>query len=252
MVVALLACGVCVAVPGADLTNSPVPYLEKRLAAAQHEQLEHPADAERGWQLARACFDRAEFSTNNTQRAGLAQQGITAARRALKQQSNSAPAHYYLAMNLGQLARTKTLGALRLVDEMEGEFKAAHALDRLFDHAGPDRNLGRLYFQAPSIGSVGDRKLAKLHLDKAAELAPDYPENRLNLVEAALRWNQSGVARKELEAFEAKLDEARRNFSGEAWAGAWLDWNARLATFRAALRQPVRNATGPAGMRGSR
>lgn len=50
----------------------------------------------------------------------------------------SAAGHYYLGMNLGQLARTKLLGALKLVDEMEREFKAAVALDERFDHA--DRN----------------------------------------------------------------------------------------------------------------
>jgi len=216
---------------------------------AKHEQQERPADAERSWQLARACFDRAEFSTNSVQRAELAQQGIAAARNALAQQSNSAPAHYYLAMNLGQLARTKTLGALRLVDEMEAEFKTARALDELFDYAGPDRNLGRLYFQAPSTLSVGDRKLAKVHLDKAAKLAPDYPENQLNLIEAALRWNQLGTARKELEAFDSKLDEARRTFSGEAWVGAWLDWNGRLQAIRSALRKPADTPARAGGMR---
>ena len=225
--------------------------MERQLTTAKREQQEHPDDATRGWQLARACFDRAEFSTNGVQRAELAQQGIAAARKVLKQQSNSAPAHYYLAMNLGQLARTKTLGALRLVNEMEVEFKTASALDELFDYAGPHRNLGRLYLEAPSIGSVGDRKLAKVHFNRAAELVPEYPENRLNLIEAALRWSQPGIARKELEAFEAKLDEARREFGGEAWTGAWFDWEARLKIVRAALRKPTRTATAAGAMRKS-
>ena len=38
-----------------------------------------------------------------------------ACRQALAQGSNSAPAHYYLGMNLGQLARTRGLSALKLV-----------------------------------------------------------------------------------------------------------------------------------------
>jgi tetratricopeptide (TPR) repeat protein len=249
VLVALLGCGLCIGALAADTTNSPVPYLEQRLAEAQREQQEHPLDAERGWQLARACFDRAEFSTNSAQRAELAQQGIVAAQQALAQQSNSAPAHYYLAMNLGQLARTRSLGALRLVDKMEAEFHAARQLDERFDHAGPDRNLGRLYFQAPSIGSVGSRKKARLHLDKAAELAPDYPENWINLAEAALRWNQPGAARKELETLETKLADARQKFGGEAWAGAWLNWNARLESLRTALRKPGANPARAGGLR---
>jgi hypothetical protein len=37
----------------------------------------------------------------------------------------SAPAHYYLGMNLGQLARTELRRRAQLVKEMEREFKTA-------------------------------------------------------------------------------------------------------------------------------
>jgi hypothetical protein len=46
---------------------------------------------------------------------------------------------------------------------MEAEFKLARELDESFDYAGPDRNLGRLYFMAPSIASVGSRAKARAH-----------------------------------------------------------------------------------------
>ena len=77
--------------------------------------------------------------------------------RRIARESNSAPAHYYLGMNLGQLARTKGLAALRLVSQMEHEFTRARELDEQLDWAGPDRNLGLLYRDAPAIGSVGSR-----------------------------------------------------------------------------------------------
>lgn len=222
-------------------TNSPVPYLERVLEDTKTAHATHPERPDSAWQFARACFDRAEFASNNTHRAELAHLGIAAARAALTQNADSAAGHYYLGMNLGQLARTKSLGALRLVDEMEAEFKQARALDEQFDHAGPDRNLGRLYFQAPSIGSVGSRTKARSHFDRAAELAPDYPENRINLVEAALRWKEMDVARRELAVLELKLDDARTRFSGPEWIAAWLDWDARLEKVRHALRPPVNN-----------
>ena len=60
----------------------------------------------------------------------LAQQGIAACRQLIARTPKSAPAHYYLAMNLGQLARTELLGAFKLVREMEREFKTAVGLDR--------------------------------------------------------------------------------------------------------------------------
>src|SRR2546426_2472233 len=48
--------------------------------------------AEAAWQFARACFDRADFATNDTQRAALAEQGIAASRRAIELQPKSAAA----------------------------------------------------------------------------------------------------------------------------------------------------------------
>src|SRR5208282_1020948 len=54
-----------------------------------------PSEAPAAWQFGRACFDLAEFATNNTGRASLAEQGIAACRLALARDSNSAPAHYY-------------------------------------------------------------------------------------------------------------------------------------------------------------
>jgi hypothetical protein len=224
-------------------TNSPSAYANSVFISADEKYQAHPEDVQTAWEFSRACFDWAEFASNNTQRAELANLGMTAARTALKRDSNSVAAHYYLGKNLGQLARTKSLGALPLVDQMEASFKRAMALDERFDHAGPDRFLGRLYFEAPAIASIGSRSNARFHFTRAAELDPDYPENRLNLIEAGIRWKETEAARRELEALEQQLDEARAHFSGEEWAAAWSDWNQRLEAARAALRKPTSKPT---------
>jgi len=235
MVLALL-CALTGVVAASEMsTNSPVPHLQAVFVAAQQKYQEHPDDGEVAWKFARACFDRAEFPTNSAQRAALAKLGIEAAHKAIAQNKSAAAAHYYLAMNYGQLARTKTLGALRLVDEMEEEFKRARELDESFDHAGPDRNLGRLYFQAPAFASIGSQKKAREHFKRAAELAPDYPENRLNLIESAIRWKEYARARRELQALEETMESARARFSGTDWIAAWIDWDARLERVRTAL-----------------
>ena len=205
------------------------------------------ANNEIAWQFARACFDWAEFATNDAQRARIAQLGIKASREVLAQNPDSLQGHYYLGMNLGQLARTKSLGALPIVDEMEIEFKAARALDEKFDHAGPVRNLGLLYLDAPSIGSIGSRSKARTHLQRAAELAPDFPENRLNLAEARVRWRDLEGARKEFDSLEAGLAQARAQFSGAAWGAAWVDWELRLQKLRTQLLAVPKPATSPKG-----
>jgi tetratricopeptide (TPR) repeat protein len=206
--------------------------------SAQAAYQAHAEDPTNAWQFARTCFDLADLATNNTERAAIANQGITAARQALATNPNSAPAHYYLGLNQGQLARTETLGALRLVKHMEREFSTAAQLDPHLDYAGPDRSLGLLYRDAPSFGSIGSRTKARQHLQQAVRLAPDYPDNRLSLVESEIKWNDRNAARRQFLELEAKWDDARKTLSGPAWAASWADWNARFEAARKELGEP--------------
>lgn len=194
-------------------------------AAAAFEQT--PTNIACAWQLGRACFDRAEFARDDAERAALAQRGIAACRAALARETNVAAVPYYLGMNLGQLARTRTLGALPLVREMETWFLRARQLDEHFDEAGPDRNLGLLYLEAPGWPvSVGHRGKARRHLERALELAPHYPENHLNLLEARLRWGESDLA-PAVRRLAELLPAARARYAGEAWLWTWADWERR-------------------------
>ena len=183
-------------------------------------------------EFARAAFERAEFSTNDTERAALAVQGIAASRRLVASDPKSASGHYYLGLNLGQMARTKLLGALRIVDEMEREFKLARTLSERLDHAGPDRCLGLLYFEAPVIGSVGSRTKARKHLERAIELAPEFPPNRMNLAEAYLKWREKNLLKRELEALEKLWPRAKLNLPDAdwpAWSRRWLQLKTNAA-----------------------
>jgi tetratricopeptide (TPR) repeat protein len=200
---------------------------------------------EAAWQFARACFDWAEFAPDNNERAKLAESGIAASRQAIGLKSASAPAHYYLGMNLGQLARTKTFGALKLVYQMESEFDAARQLDELFDYAGPDRNLGLLYREAPSFGSIGSRSKARQHLRRAVELAPDYPENRLNLIETYLQWGDHTGPVSELKALEDLWPAATKKSTSDEWAPSWADWQNRFSAVKKKIQTVPKNLESP-------
>lgn len=211
-------------------------FSARAYAEAKKNYETEPTDNTVACEFARAAFDRGEYATNDTERASLAVQGIAACREVLKRDAKCVPAHFYLGLNLGQLARTKMLGALPLVDEMEGSFKTARQLDESFAFAGSDRFLGQLYLQAPGWPtSVGSKSKARSHLQRAVILAPDYPENRLNLAEAYLRWREMTGARREIQAMETLLPSAKTNFTGEAWAASWADWESRLAKARKKL-----------------
>jgi len=214
-------------------------------AATEHQRAEtrfqsNTNDPSAAWQFARACFDFADFATNETQRAAIAGQGIAACRELLVRETNSALGHYYLAMNYGQLARAEapSLAAYRLVKQIEGEFKAAVDLNKSFDYAGPERSLGLLYRDAPGWPfSIGSKRKARECLGEAAQLAPDYPENRLNLAESCLQWHESDAASRELQALDALWPKARTNFTGEAWERSWNDWIMRRDAVRKKLAE---------------
>jgi hypothetical protein len=185
-------------------------------------------------EFARACFDRADFSTNDAQRAALAEQGIAASRRAMLLAPDTAAAHFYLGVNLGQLARTKLFTALGLLYDMEAAWKRTVELDEKYNYAGGHRCLGLLYLDAPGWPlSLGSRAKARRHLLKAAELEPGYPDNRLCLLEARLRWGEARAVQAQFAAMEMTLQSARAKFTGDAWARDWEDWDARWKKIKA-------------------
>jgi tetratricopeptide (TPR) repeat protein len=217
----------------AATTNSNlVARAQDAFSKAETEFKAKPSDPVVAWQFARACFDLADFAQNNSERARLGEKGVAACRQSLARKSDSAEAHYYLGMNLGQIARTRGLSALKIVDEMESEFEAARKLDEKLDYAGPDRNLGLLYRDAPSFASIGSRVKARQHLQRAIELCPEYPETRIALAEACAKWGDRKGLTREWKGLETMLPEARNHFSGIEWAASWADWDARLAVLK--------------------
>jgi len=190
--------------------------------------------------FARACFDYADLAAGKEKCAAAARQGINAARQAITLDPKSAPAHYYLGMNLGELASTEFMGALRIVHEMEREFNTAADLNQQFDYAGPERCLGLLYRDAPGWPvSIGNKYRAKSYLQRAVNLAPDYPENILNLAESNLKWHDLDQAQKELDALDQLWPKAQKQFTGERWEQEWADWNARRDVLHQKLSAPA-------------
>ncbi len=199
-------------------------------------------NATNAWQFARANFDFADFATNGAERAVLAKQGIVVCRQLVAREPKIAAAHYYLAMNLGQLARTEFLGALKIVRDMEREFKTAAELDARFDFAGPERCLGLLYRDAPGWpASIGSKRKAGSFLEQAEEIAPDYPENSLILAESNLQWHDAVAAKSDLAALDSLWPKAQTNLTGEIWEQSWHDWSVRRDAVREKLRELSRH-----------
>lgn len=203
---------------------------------ARIEYLKSPGQPALAWQLARACFDRAEGITSRPVRSALAKEGVEACRVALKESPANAACHYYLGLNLGILAQTQPLRALGLIREMESQWQACQLLDPGFDHAGADRSLGMLYAECPPAPlGVGSRSKARFHLARAVQLAPDHPENRILWIEFLIERGEKAMAAEEFKALKKILPDARIRLSGEEWEATWKTWEARTDTLQVRL-----------------
>jgi len=237
----------CFAAFGQVPSSNILARAQRIYTAAVAARQANPQELQAACDFARACFDLAELVQSDTNRVALGRQGSDAARWAATRSPTNAQAHYCLALNLGEVARVKRMSALKIVSEMESRFETARKWDETLDYAGPDRCLGLLYRDAPGWPlSVGSRGKARRHLLRAFELSPDFPENRLNLVESFLKWDERPRAIQEAAAFEKALSAARTSFHGEAWEADWADWNQRWEEVRAKLGE-----SGPGGSKGA-
>lgn len=215
-------------------TNAPP--LSDRLAAARAELATSPTNAAMAVRVARLCFEGTTVATNGTAKAKFAEDGIAVAQAGLRLHPQEAGLEYYLALNLGQLASTRGMSALKLVREMEAHLLAARALDATVSDAGPDRSLAYLYLNAPGWPlSVGSNDKSRHHFEQAVRLAPHNPEHHLAFAEACLRWRKKDEAKKHLAQAEAVWAKARELYQGSEWQTDWSDWNTRLATLKEKL-----------------
>jgi len=178
----------------------------------------------------RSAFEWAKYAQEKGDQLRIAEEGVGACEAAITLKPRSAEAHYYLGMNLGQVASVKRFSALGLVKEMVDAFEAARGLDQTVDYAGPDRNLGLMYFKAPGWPiSVGDKEAARRHLERAVELDPSFPDNHLCLAEAYAKWKARPQLAAEMRKLEPLLGKeiAPASFPGE-WARNWSRWRARF------------------------
>jgi len=188
----------------------------------------------------------AEYAKKDADRAALAEEGIKAARRSIQLSPRGGPGYHYLAMNLGQLARTRKLSALKLVDEMEENFLRAVQLEPKLDYASPHRSVGLLYRDAPGWPiSVGSKSKARVHLQKAAQLYPDFPENQLTLMESLIKWGDHKAATNALPQLEKTMKDPQKQFSGKEWEQSWQDWKPRWERLREKIVAGPKDLSGP-------
>ncbi|MEO6954603.1 MAG: tetratricopeptide repeat protein [Polyangia bacterium] len=191
---------------------------ENEVAAIDKGLLTSPNAYELLWRGARACAWLTEEFTDKERRGPWAQKGIDFAKRAVAANDKRVEGYYYLGINLGQSATTKTVGAYLMVPKVIKAGEAALKIDEKFDHAGPGRLLGNVYAKAPPWpASVGDVDDGIKYLKRAVEVAPDYPQNHLHYGDALLSDKQYDEAQKQYQLVLDSRIPLEWAHKAEAW-----------------------------------
>jgi len=180
-----------------------------RLEQLDKESAGKPDDKVLG-ELARLFFFKADVLQNKADRIKGYQKSIDVADRALKINPTNLLANFWYAAAIGK--QGLDVGITRSLNNakpMKEKLDAAIQVDGKYEHGGPYRALGRLYYKLPGWPiSFGDNDKAFEQLKKAYEVDPDFAWNKIYYAEILIKKGDKDKARKLLdEVFSAKKDE---------------------------------------------
>ncbi len=218
--------------------------LEKAFAEIRKDFQAAPTNYDLAWKVSRTAFNYADaMQEGDRDRHSVAHVGVEAARTAILLNPSRVEGHYYLGLNLGEIALAKPMGALKLVKEMEQEFRKSIEIDPGFDFSGAYRSLGMLYTDVPGWPlSIGNKAKGREALLKAVELHPEFPDNQITLAQAYLKGGRHKDLLEKLNSMEKQIDSARKQFSGEEWTVSWKDWDQRWQKVKQSLPSAARKA----------
>ncbi|HEY3346507.1 MAG TPA: hypothetical protein VGK71_02680 [Nitrospirota bacterium] len=147
-------------------------------------------------QLARAYYLMGEAEKKGG--AGWFDKAVSAADLALKSAPDDSKAAYWRSMAL--LRKSDLDGGLSALGWVKDALKglaAVAATDPSYDYAGAYRSMGKVLIEAPGWSFIGDKKKGLAYLEKAKEIAPGFPMNRLYLAQAYQKNGMKDKARAE-------------------------------------------------------
>ncbi len=133
-------------------------------------------------ELARVYYKLAGLSEETVQ-VRLLNQCLNHATHAIDISHNSAWGYYFRGLCIGKRGKAEGMfKSLDIIKPFRNAIETALKLDPKIGHGGPNRALGKMYFEMPFfIG--GNNKKAIYHLNEAVRHDPKYWENHLFLAE---------------------------------------------------------------------
>ncbi len=182
--------------------------------------------------LSRAAFYAIWLALNDRERRDLlghSSDAIHLSSEAIRLKQDGVEGYYFRAIATGLFAEQNKAAGRAAMNEIRADGERAAAIDPNFDRAGPHRLLGALYLRAPGppVG-IGSLRRAIEHLEKALELAPDYPENLIFLAEAYLKSNRSEEASELILRAQKSLSATGNLMDQQKWQKQIDELNAHL------------------------
>lgn len=154
----------------------------KKKEALLHQVENNPNQEQPYIELARVYYKMAGLSAK-TDQVSLLNQCLKHATHALENNHNSAWGYYFRGLCIGKRGKAEGMfKSLDIIRPFRNAIEAALKLDPKIGHGGPNRALGKMYYEMPFfIG--GNNKKAIYHLNEAVRHDPKYWENHLFLAE---------------------------------------------------------------------
>jgi tetratricopeptide (TPR) repeat protein len=157
-----------------------------------------PGNYEAAWQLARINYYLGEHTTDSSERDKAFNDGVAAAKEAIKGSANKPEGHFWLGANLGGQAEHSALSGLAAAPDIRREMETVIKLDEGFMSGSAYMVLARIDLEIPTVMG-GDPKKAVELLEKGLKFGENNPLLRYYLAQAYLKTNRKEDARKQLE-----------------------------------------------------
>ena len=176
--------------------------LERALAAA-------PSDYELLWRAARSYYYVGDDAPQK-ERAGYFERGMTAGKRAIRENPDGVEGHFWLGAVWGGYLRDKGgLTAFRNVKNVRTEMETVLKLKAEYEEGAAYTALGEIDRQLPGLFG-GNLRRGIAVLETGLKVVPNNPEIKTALAEAYMEANRKNEARTQLqEALQAPLNSAR-------------------------------------------
>ncbi len=176
--------------------------LDKAIGLLEELKRKHPEnDVVRG-KLSHAFFYKGFFEEQKKERERLFHKGMQCGNEAVTLYPEAVYGNFWYASNMGMWGMCRgIMASLKSVDPMFKAMQIVLKRNEAFFFGGPHRAIGRLYHHAPGWPlSIGNKRKALEHLERAVEIAPDFLCNRLWLAELLIDVGKKREARKQLDS----------------------------------------------------